>query len=666
MSREPPAPSASPQAADWLAGVAVVVIAPLLGELPIWISAAYLAAVGWHYLHTRFGWPQLRRWLRWVLALAAVAAVLRYYGTLLGREPGISLLVLLTGLKLLELRSLRDAVLAALLLLLVLLGGFLYSSSLVLGAYTLVAVVAVTAALMRLQHPGLSLRAIARSSAVIVLQALPLMVVAYLLFPRLPDAFWAFQVSDSGGTSGLSDRMEPGSVSALTLSDEVAFRAYFDGPPPPNRDLYWRVRVLWDSDGRTWTEGPPLAERATLRRLGELRSYRVMPEPSKRPWVPALDVPVSAPAELRRRAGFVYEARRAQREHRSYELVSATRYRTGALDPEERRRALALAHPPSARLQALVDSWRTERAADADVVRAALAHFNREPFVYTLNPPLLGRNPVDEFLFETRRGFCEHYAAAFVTLMRAAGIPARVVIGYQGGVYNDAGDYLMVRQSDAHAWAEVWLAERGWTRVDPTAAIAPSRIEYGIDGVRRLSSQGLPLNAAADAVLRAIELPWLDRAWFRTRLAWDYLNFSWYRWVSNYTLERQREFLELIGLTEYSVPAMFAILLQLLFLYALLQLRRRRSRDAVQDLYERYCRKLARAGIARAAAEGPLALAERARARRPDLAPAIDRITAHYVALRYGRPGRGELRALARLVRRFRPMSPRRRLVPRS
>jgi len=665
MSRHPGAPSASPRAADWLAAVAVVVIAPLFGELPVWISVAYLAAVGWHYLHTRFDWPQLRRWLRWVLALAAVAAVLRYYGTLLGREPGVSLLVLLTGLKLLELRSLRDAVLAALLLVLVLLGGFLYTTSLFLGAYTLVAVVAVTAALMRLQHPGLSLRALARSSAVIVLQALPLMVVAYLLFPRLPDALWAFQINDSGGRSGLSDRMEPGSVSALTLSDDVAFRAYFDGPPPPNRDLYWRVRVFWDSDGRTWTEGPPLSTQATLRRIGELRSYRVMLEPSKRPWVPALDMPVSATAELRRRAGFVYEARRAPREHRSYELVSATRYRTGALDPEERRRALALAHPPSARLQALVRSWRAERAADADVVRAALAYFNREPFVYTLNPPLLGRDPVDEFLFEKRRGFCEHYAAAFVTLMRAAGIPARVVIGYQGGVYNDAGDYLMVRQSDAHAWAEVWLPERGWIRVDPTAAIAPSRIEYGIDGVRRLNSQGLPLDAAAEAVLRAIELPWLDRAWFRTRLAWDYLNFSWHRWVSNYTLDRQREFLEHIGLTEYSVPAMFAILLQLLFLYALLQLRRRRTRDAVQDLYERYCRKLARVGIVRGVAEGPLALAERARARRPDLASAIDRITAHYVALRYGRPSRGELRALTRLVRRFRPMSLRQRLAAR-
>lgn len=656
MTRQPAAPSPSPPAADWLAAVAVVVIVPLLAELPVWVSAAYLAAVGWHYLHARFGRPQLGRWLRWVLAFASVGAVLRYYGTLLGREPGVSLLVLLTGLKLLELRSLRDAVLAALLLVLVLLGGFLYDTSLLLGAYTLVAVAAVTAALIRLQHPGLSLRTLARSSAMIVLQALPLMVVAYLLFPRLPDAIWAFQVNDRVGRTGLSDRMEPGSVSALTLSDDVAFRAYFDGPAPPNRDLYWRVRVLWDTDGRTWTEGPPLYAQTMLRRVGELRSYRVMLEPSKRPWVPALDMPLSAPPELRRRAGFVYEARRVQREHHSYELVSATRYQTGALDPEERRRALALGSPPSARVRALVDGWRAERATDADVVRAALAYFSREPFVYTLNPPLLGRDPVDEFLFETRRGFCEHYAAAFVTLMRAAGIPARVVIGYHGGVYNDAGEYLMVRHSDAHAWTEVWLPERGWTRVDPTAAIAPSRIEYGIDGVRRLSSQGLPLNAAAEAVLRAIELPWFQRAWFRTRLAWDYLNFSWHRWVSNYTLDRQREFLEHIGLTEYSVPAMFAILLQLLFLYVLLLLRRRRTRDAVQELYERYCRKLARAGIVRGAAEGPLALAERARARRPDLAPAIDRITAHYVALRYGRPARGELRALARQVRRFRPM----------
>ncbi len=648
-------PPPTSTAADWLAGSAVLVIAPLLRDLPLWISAGYLLAVGWRFLHTHWRWPEPGRWLRWALAAAAVVLVYRYFGTLLGREPGVSLLVLLTGLKLLELRSLRDAAAAALLLLLIVLGGFLYDNSLLLGLYTLLAVVTVTAALVRLQHPGLAPLAVARIAGVLVAQALPLMIVAYLLFPRLPDAAWGFQVSQRAGTTGMPEQMRPGNISALNLSDEVAFRAYFETAPPPPGALYWRMRVFWDTDGQAWQEGPPLRAHNSLRSPSDPVHYRVVLEPSDKPWLPVLDLPAAAPVEVRARAGFIYEAPRVRYERQTYDFVSVTRYQTGPLDAAERARALALPALVSGRVQRLAAVFAAGARREADTVRAALDYFNREPFVYTLAPPPLGRDPVDQFLFETRRGFCEHYAAAFVTLMRAAGVPARVVVGYQGGVYNDTGNYLIVRQADAHAWAEVWLPERGWTRVDPTAAIAPSRIEHGIDAVRRLSLQGLPLNAAADAVLRAIQLPWIDRAWLRTRLAWDYLNFSWYLWVGDYSLERQTRFLAQIGLTEWSVPVMVLILAQLVLLYALLQLRRRRSTDVVQQWYERYCRKLARAGVARGSAEGPLALAQRARARYPEARAAIDAITAHYVALRYGRAGAMERRALANAVSAFRP-----------
>jgi transglutaminase-like putative cysteine protease len=646
----------APTAADWLVGAALLVVAPLIRELPFWVSGGYIAAVAWRFLHTHWHWPQPGRWLRWVLAVTAVIAVQRYFGTLLGREPGVSLLVLLTGLKLLELRSLRDAALAAMLLLLIILGTFLYDNSLLLGLYTLAGVVAVTAAFVRLQQPALAPVAVARLAAVLVAQALPLMLVAYLLFPRLPDAVWALQTSEATGIMGMPDEMRPGNISALNTSDEPAFRAYFEKSVPPNSELYWRVRVFWDSDGRAWQEGPTFTSPSVLRAPQNSVSYRVVVEPNDKPWLPVLDLPLGAPSTVQVRAGFIYEAPRLRRERQTYDFVSYTRYRTGALDGIERRRALALPVSISERVRRLAGTWRAGSRNDADIVRSALAHFNTESFVYTLTPPRLGRDPVDEFLFETRRGYCEHYAAAFVTLMRATGVPARVVVGYQGGIYNPAGNYLIVRQSDAHAWAEVWLNEVGWARVDPTAAVAPSRIEYGIDGMRRLNSQGLPLNAAADAVLRAIQLPWLDRTWLRTRLAWDYVNFSWYLWVGDYTLERQAQFLARIGLTDWSVPAMVAILVQLVLLYALLQLRRRRPRDAVLHLYEKYCRKLARAGIARADAEGPVALSVRARTERQDWAAVIDEITSLYVALRYGRAaGAAELRSFARAVRAFRP-----------
>lgn len=642
-------------AADWLVAAAVLAAAPLFRELPVWVSAGYVAAVGWRFLHTHWHWPQPARFMRWALALGAVIAIYRYYGTLLGREPGVALLMLLTGLKLLELGSLRDAALAAMLLLLIILGSFLFDNSLLLGLYTLGAVLMITAALVRLQHPALAPFRIFRFAAVIVAQALPLMLVAYLLFPRLPDALWGVSASESDATMGIPDQMRPGNVSALNASDAVAFRAYFEEAPPPNRELYWRVRVFWDSDGSMWEEGGPVASRDILRASGNPVSYRLVMEPSDKTWLPMLDLPTTTPADLRARAGFVYETRRLRRERQTYDLVSQTRYQTGPPSEEERHRALALPPVLSERVSRLAHTWRANARTDVGVVRAALAHFNQEPFVYTLTPPPLGHDVVDEFLFNTRRGFCEHYAAAFVTLMRAAGIPARVLIGYQGGVYNPTGNYLIVRQADAHAWAEVWLSGTGWTRVDPTAAVAPSRIEYGIDGVRRLSSQGLPLNSAvAAAVLRAMQLPWLDAAWMRTRLTWDYINFSWYLWVGDYSLDRQTQFLAQIGLTEWSVPVMVLILTQLILLYALLQLRRRRPprrRDILKRHYEKYCRKLARIGLERRPEEGPLAFAERTLAARPDLAPAVRAITEYYVALRYGvRSDKNGLRLLARSI----------------
>ena len=652
----PAAPNST--AADWLTGTAVIVIAPLLRDLPLWVSVGYLAAVAWRFLHTHWRWPQPGRLLRGALAVAALIAVYRYFGGLLGREPGVSLLVLLTGLKLLELRALRDAVLAALLLLLVVLGGFLFDNSLVLGLYTLFSVVTVTAALVRLQNPALTPVAVARLASILVAQAIPLMLVAYLLFPRLPDALWGIQSSATRATTGIPEQMQPGAIGSLTLSDAVAFRAYFDDAPPPNSALYWRVRVFWDTDGAIWDVGAALPARNVLRSVGNPVRYRLVLEPSDNSWIPALDMPFAVPAGLRERAGFVYETARTQRERQTFEFASYTRYRTGELDRARRARALALPPGISDRVRDLAARWRAAAHTDSDVVRAALAYFSREPFFYTLDPPVLGRDPVDQFLFETRRGFCEHYAAAFVTLLRAAGVPARVVVGYQGGVFNETGNYFIVRQADAHAWAEVWLAPSGWTRVDPTAAVAPSRIEYGIDGVRRLNSQGLPLNTvAADLLRRAFQLPWFERARLRVRLTWDYLNFSWYLWVGDYGLQRQTEFLAQIGLTNWSVPVMVAILVQLVFIYALLQLRRRRATDPLLLQYERYCRKLERIGIPREATEGPVTLARRAGGARPEWSATIDAITRLYVALRYGpaADNASNLRALARAVRGFRP-----------
>lgn len=638
----------------WLLGTALLALVPVAQHLPVWVSVAYTLAVLWRLAHDRWNVPQPGRWLRGLLALAAITIVYRHYGTLLGREPGVSLLVLLIGFKLFELGTLRDAVLAALLLFLMLLGSFLFDNSLLLGLYTVVCVIAVVAVLLQIQYPAHKPVTTLRLAGVFVAQALPIMLVAYLLFPRLPDALWGFQSTETQGITGIPDDMRPGNVSELNMSDAPAFRAYFEGEPPAARNLYWRVRVLWDSDGRTWRVGPMRAVRDRLRNGTNVVRYRLVLEPNDKVWLPALDLPVTTPTDVRARSGFIYEATEPRRERKTVEFASATRYQTAALSDDERVRALAVP-AVSDRVRRLAEQWRT--SGDGDVVRAVLEHFRRESFVYTLTPPPLGDDPVDEFLFETRRGFCEHYAAAFVTLMRAAGLPARVVLGYQGGTYNPSGNYFIVRQADAHAWAEVWTMQSGWTRVDPTAAIAPSRVEYGIDAVRRLSLQGLPLaGLGSDALRRAIQLPWLESAWFRTRLLWDYANLSWYLWVTDYNLERQAKLLGRLGLTNSTVALIVMVVLQLVLLYLVFRWRAHQPRDVVQRIYDDYCHKLARVGITRANAEGPFALRERIHRQRPDLTGAVDRITEMYVTLRYGKATTvPPLADFATAVRAFRP-----------
>ncbi len=373
----------------------------------------------------------------------------------------------------------------------------------------------------------------------------------------------------------------------------------------------------------------------------------------------ALGLPATVPAGAQALPGLVLQRSEPTRERYRYELTSYTRYRTGTLAPAVRASALQLPDDLSPRVRALANQWRRRAESPQAVVQAALRYFREENFVYTLTPPLLGGDPVDEFLFSVRRGFCEHYASAFVTLMRAAGVPSRVVLGYLGGENNAAGGYLIVRQADAHAWAEVWLPGHGWTRVDPTGAVAPERIEHGIDAVRRLEAQGMtPGSLPSAAVLRVLELGWFARTWNATRLYWDLMNVSWYRWVADYTSERQERFLARFGFERVSWIGMLAALVGgvalFLLAYAVLLLRGKKHRDPVQAAYRRFCKKLARAGLVRAPNEGALAFARRCTQKRPELQPAIEAVTQLYLRLRYGRfPAKENLAVLKQRVAAF-------------
>jgi transglutaminase-like putative cysteine protease len=636
-------------------------LAPLVGHLPLW--ATLLAAVSgvWRYLADHLNWRHPGRTLRWMLVLATVAAVYRQFGYLLGRDPGLTLLVALLGLKFLELRTPRDAVVSVLLLFVVLTGAYLYEQSLWLGPYTLVVVMLGALTLLQLTQPGgLAPRARARLVAVLLLQALPLALVAYVLFPRVQGSLWALPHDSHRGRLGLSEEMRPGSINELGESEAIAFRVAFDGTAPKAAELYWRALVLWDTDGQRWSRGAPIAATGALAPIGAPVRYTVTLEPSNKPWLPVLDVPRAPPAGARLDGAYTVAYREPVRERMSYTAESVPRYAASALSTPERQRALALPKRLGERTRALAARLRAQQSDDYGVIQAALRHFRDEEFAYTLSPPLLGADPVDEFLFETRRGYCEHYAAAFVTLMRAAGVPARVVLGYQGGDYSAAGDYYIVQESDAHAWAEVWLDERGWARVDPTAAVAPERIELGNFALRRLAERGMrPGTLPGEALARALELTGLERVVRQARLYWDLANVSWYHWVAGYDRVLQEQFVRALGFAQAGVRElvllMAAVGAAVLAMQALWMLRARARRDPVEALYARYCRKLARAGLERGDQEGPLRFAQRCRAQQPQLAGAVDQITALYVALRYGTGGDAtQLRALHSAVAAFR------------
>ena len=636
-------------------------VAPHALELPPWIITVFAVGATWRYSCEAFQWYRPGRRVRLALMLLIIVAVFRQYHTLLGRDPGIALLITLLGLKFLEIKSPRDYVVSLLLFYLVILGSFLYSQSLWLGAWALLAVTVSTAALVHLTQPtGMNASERLRLSGTMLAKALPLMIIVYLLFPRISGTLWGLPADAYSGLTGMPDTMQPGSIRNLSESSEIAFRVTFDGAPPPARELYWRGLVLTDTDGRGWSRAPARAlEKMSLTPLNEPVRYRVTLEPSNKPWMPALDLPAVKPKGARYRSDFTLVHDEPIHERLNYTLTSYTRYRAGGPDRAERVNAMQLPGDLSPRIRALAEQWRRGNHDGLRIAQAALDYFHRENFVYTLNPPLLGDDPVDEFLFQTRRGFCEHFAAAFVTLMRAAGIPSRVVVGYLGGELNAAGNYLIVRQSDAHAWAEIWTAERGWVRVDPTGAVAPERIELGMDAVRRLKQQGLALGSLpADMLARALELGWFEHLALQARWYWDLTNMTWYRWVVDYGKERQERFLISLGLNDISwnrlIGLLVASVLLITLAYALFLLRQRKTADPALAFYLRFCRQLARAGMARAPHEGALDFARRCAYRRPDLKDRLDTITGRYVNARYAKDvAADELRALKREVARF-------------
>ncbi len=634
----------------WALAVAAAVLAPHLLRLPPALTAGIALALVWRLGAGLRGLRLPGRWLLTILTAGGVALVFGHYGTIMGPAAGVALLALMTALKLLELRGRRDLRVVVYLAFFLVLTQFIFSQSLLMAAYLLAVSWMGIALLIAANRPtgeGLTTTD-GRTAGTLMLQALPIMAILFVLFPRLPGPLWALPDPGGTGTTGLSDRMSPGSISELSESDAVAFRVRFDGEAPPREARYWRGPVLDAYDGETWTRGVRDAEPPRVSVSGTPVNYELTLKPHAKRWLLALDLPVNVQGAATRTGAYEYLASTPVRELRRYQGRSYRDYRLQPkLSSEARDRYTSLPDGRHPRARALARRLTLGRTPSA-TIDVTVEWLRARAFVYTLRPGAIEGDAVDRFLFETRRGFCEHYAGAFAVLMRAAGIPARVVTGYLGGERNPGTDYYVVRQSDAHAWVEVWTRETGWQRIDPTAAVAPARVSDGL-GAAVPESDPVPLMARGR--------PGLTRD---LRLLWDRMDAMWNNWVLAYGPELQRDLLGNLGLRgamEIALAMTAALALSLLILaVCALYPGRSATRDPVQRTWQRYRRRLAAAGLEPEPGDGPHTLLARVRRERPDLADAAADITELYVRLRYrGEGGTPERRALRRAVRRFRP-----------
>ena len=643
----------TPRNTLWLTTALVMVGAPHAERLPWWLTLLVVTLLAWRLYLARMRLPLPPKALLFLVVVGSSGGVYLNYGTVFGRDAGVALLMVMLTLKVLEMKTTRDGMLLIFLSYFLVITNFLYSQTIPTALYMLACVWLITSAMIGIHYtappPGVGHQM--RTAATLLAQSVPLMLVLFVLFPRIPGPLWGMPSDANRSTTGLSDSMAPGSITNLSLSEEVAFRAVFKSRLPPANRMYWRGPVLWDYDGRTWRAPRPVFAEPRFDTTYVPVEYSVTVEAHGKGWLFALDLPGRLPVGAVATSDLQMISLKPVTTRMRYDMVSFLDYSYGFDESEESlERALRLPPGFNPRAIAYAKELRSRHRADRDVMQALLKSFNQDGYTYTLTPPLLGEHSVDEFMFGGQSGFCEHFSSAFAVVMRAAGIPARVVTGYLGGEVNPIGDYLIVRQADAHACNEVWLKGEGWVRVDPTAAVSPARIEQGISAAVSAAS-ALPLFMRGDfPVLREL------------RLTWDSLANTWNQWVLGYTPETQRALMTRVGLDDATWRTLAALLLTitgiLTLVLALVTLRRLRVRvrDPVKLAYIAFCRKLSERGIARRADEGPLTYADRVNRARPDLETIVSAFIALYVALRYaGGSGADNVGRLQQLVREFRP-----------
>ncbi len=589
----------------------VAVVLPLAAYISFWIVGVCLTCGYWRMQVYRGRWDFPPGWVKTLLVLGSIVGIaLSGYRTF-SLEAATSLLVLAFALKLIEMRNRRDAYLMIYLSYFLIANGFLFDQSMTMTAYELFAAILVTAAMVGMNQLQTRVRLLASvwTAAGLILQAVPLMLVMFLLFPRLPP-LWSIPMP-SAATTGLSDRLTPGDVATLSQSDEVAFRAVFEGEVPLQRELYWRGLVYSNFYRGTWSIAEPLEE-IDLGVLDEQGlAYEIFLEPTQSNWAYSLDTPVQYNRRLSLLGDYRLESNEPVLSVMRYRVVSQTDF---VMDPELSDavylRETRFDRRDNQELQAYAADLYERAGSALNMITVMQNHIREQPFVYTLNPPTLGRqNSIDEFWFEHRRGFCTHYAGAMVFALRSVGIPARMVGGYQGGEVNPVTGHVVVRQYQAHAWVEAWIEGNGWQRFDPTAAVAPARVEQGLNAA---------LSDADRATLSLFSAARFDERDVVTRFIqfFDSLEHRWNLWVVGYDAASQADVLrQLLGKV---TPARIGMALVLggglsvaAVVIALFWRRRPLQRHPTERLFSRFCAAAARSGHPRLPHETPVAFVRR-------------------------------------------------------
>lgn len=663
----------------WLLSAQLAVILPHADRMSFWMMAVWLLCAIWRLAMFRGEASHPGKIIRSILVALGCVGIFVSYGKLGGLDLAVALLILAFSLKLVEVRERRDLYLVFYLAFFIIASAFLFSQSIFLAAYQILSVAFVLAAMIATQH-SLTSQDPTRAFTValkLIAQAVPIMLVFFIIFPRI-GPIWSVPSSESNSTTGMSDEVSPGDVAKLSQSSELAFRVEFASDIPSRKQLYWRGMTLSDFNGRSWTRSQEtvaelsITDQSLLSQenhylFGQPIRYSMSIEPSHQHWLFTLPVATAVETHSSNRGvtqekifptnDYALESSKKITQRTLISFESYLNYRLDlSLSASAQQRETAIPEGYNPRSIALAQEMRAKASSDIDFIQSLQRYITEQTFYYSLEPPKLGKHSVDEFLFETRKGYCEHYASAFTFMLRAVGIPARVVIGYQGGEFNPYNNALSVRQLDAHAWMEYWQVGSGWQRLDPTSSIAPDRIEYGMEGaVERNPDMGVSL--LSPLYYRNIALIKNIRARFEA------VNYSWQKWFVGFDNDNQSELLEdLLGevtptRTALLVGGVLAVTLALVAFFVM----RRSSTDKLSPellQYKKFCQKLSRLGVERKVSESPNDLAKRVIAKYPGLASEVQCITEQYVAMAYREEiDTSSLAQFKRLVRRFNPSS---------